>query len=104
LVLQPGTNEPIERSENLPVVCSYCKKWDSEENKAWDGWIGKNEYYFKTFIVSYGFHVLPRAGGVDDQDPHLLDIFVLLKTVFDKHVQLDNAMISARLLGAMRGR
>ena len=88
----------------MPVNCVYCKKYDVEDKTTWNGWTHKNEYYFTTFMIANSFGVLPRKGGIDDQDPKLLDILILLKTLFDKQVDLNSKTFQIKLLGAMHGR
>ena len=73
----------IKRPKEMPVNCSRCKKWDEKSNCAFTGFTQKNQYIFNSFLLAKAFSVLPRKGGIDDQDPKIMNAFILLNTLFD---------------------
>lgn len=93
------------RPPEAKVNCSFCEKYDRETEEIWERFTPRNAYIFKVFLAARAFGVLPRPGGIDQQDPYLLDILVVLNEMFDRKENLDNRefhiKMSARMLGAV---
>ncbi len=56
-------------------------------------------FLFKSFLVAYHFNVLPRAGGIDYQDPKTMDNFILLAELFRTQGTIDERTFQAKLVG-----
>ncbi len=93
-------DEPIKRPDNIPVVCTTCDKYDRETGEVWEGFTPKNRFLFKSFLVAHHFGGLPRKGGVDCQDPSIMDSFVLLAEIFRMQGTIDEREFQIKLAGA----
>lgn len=95
--------KPIERPKEMPVKCEVCPKYDSKTGKIWKEFTGRNNYYFKAFRIAHAFNVLPRPGGIDQQDPITLDIILGLHDMFTVHRELTDKEFQARIAGVKIG-
>ncbi len=91
------------RPPEAAVDCTFCEKYDRETKTVWERFTPGNEYIFTVFQAARAFGALPRAGGIDQQDPFLLGILTILNEMFDRQEDLDNKefhmKMSARMLG-----
>jgi hypothetical protein len=88
-------NHAVKRKQ--PPNCMLCKKYDEETGKIWNGFSKKNLYIFESFLIAYKFKVLPRKGGIDEQDPKIMSLFILLSEIFDRKYELANKEVLLRL-------
>lgn len=95
--------KPIERSGAQKPNCKLCKKFDNTTGKVWEGFIPRNIYYFEAFLIARAFNVLPKIGGIDQQDPFVMSIFILLNMIFDKADELRIEAAQFRILGRLAG-
>ncbi len=98
-IVKGQDGEPIERPKNIPVVCSTCEKYDNETGEVWRCFTTRNRYLFKSFLIAHHFGVLPREGGIDQQDPRDMDKFVLLAELFRVQGVVDEREFQAKLVG-----
>ena len=91
------------RPPEAKVNCAFCEKYDRETGEIWEGFTPRNAYLFSVFQAARAFKVLPRLGGVDQQDPFVMDVLVVLNEMFDRKTDLDNkefqVKMSARMIG-----
>ncbi len=91
------------RPPEAKVNCTFCEKYDRETEKVWERFTPKNEYIFTVFQAARAFGVLPRAGGIDQQSPFLMNVLIVLNEMYDRQEDMDNKefhmKMSARMLG-----
>lgn len=97
-LLKDSTGKSIERKENDKPKCNLCAKFDSSIGKVWDGFTPKNDYIFRTFLIAHYFRALPKPGGIDQQDPFIMDILIVLEEIFTKRKEIDNIELQTKLL------
>ncbi len=102
-LIKDALGRPIERGKSQKVNCKYCKKYDTETGEAWNGFKRRNKYYFEVFQIAEAFHVLPREGGIDKQDPYTMDILVLLHEIFTRRADLEDKNFQLKLANSMTG-
>ncbi len=102
-LVKGADGKAVKRPETLPLDCTLCKKHDIATNYTWRKFTVRNEYIFRCFMVCKCFNALPRPGGVDQQDPELMDTFVLLSQIFDRSKDLENKDFQAKIMGAALG-
>ena len=88
---------------SVPPNCKICRKHDNEAGKVWEGFTRRNAYYFKSFLICRAFGVLPRTGGVDNQNPYQMELFVVLSEMFEKHGIMDAKNFQLKLMGNVKG-
>ena len=81
----------------MPPRCGTCDKFDSSTGQVWEQFTPRNNYYFVSFLVAYHFGVLPRAGGIDDQDPGTMKIFVTLAEMFRLKERMEDKSLMLKL-------
>ena len=69
--------EPIRRGPKQAVQCSMCPK------DGWKGFSDENQAAFGVLRACVELGRLPRAGGVEDQEPTTLETLLLLKAVYE---------------------
>ena len=78
------------RPESLPVNCTMCKKYDRDTGKPWSGFSPRNEYIFTCYRAASAFGVLPKEGGVNNQDADVLHSMLLLHDIITAHKDIEN--------------
>lgn len=96
-------NKPLETAEGYTPDCTACKKFIKESNRPWEGFTPRNKYLFNTFLVAHHFNTLPRIGGIDQQDPNQMEIFIYLKEMFNRQADVDSREFQMKLVGAYGG-
>ena len=99
--------DKIPRTVSIPVKCKNCPKCINpknlnEEPEIFDGFTVKGDYYFRVFRVAKYFGLLPKPGGIDQQDAFTLDVMLLLNEMFDRHTEMNNRNFLMRLSGIGR--
>jgi len=94
---------PMQRGEHQPVDCRYCKKYDEKTGEVWKKFTKHNEYVFKSFLIAKAFGALPRPGAIDQQDPHLMDTFIMLDQIYTQYAESSMAEREVGLISAMLG-
>lgn len=94
----------ILRPKGTKPQCKLCKKWDAELNQRWHGFTSRNLYYFSTFLAARAFKALPRPGGIDQQDPTLMGILVMLNELYSTSDRINDREFHMKLSGIMGGK
>ncbi|MHA2065872.1 MAG: hypothetical protein ACXABY_15995, partial [Candidatus Thorarchaeota archaeon] len=71
--------------------------------ETWEKFTKRNEYVFKSFLIAKAFGALPRPGAIDQQDPHLMDAFIMLDQIYTQHAEDSMAEREVGLISAMMG-
>lgn len=98
-VARDQTGAPIERG-NVPPGCDLCARHEAGFE---DGWIGVNGILFEQFLACWLFGALPRAGGLDDQDPDELAALVRMGMAARSYDRKFQADMGGAMMAAMFG-
>jgi len=73
-----ANGEPIRRGRRQTVRCEACPK------DGWTGFTEHNQVVFEICRASIETGSLPRAGGVEDQEPRSMETLLLLKRIKER--------------------
>ena len=45
------------------------------------GWLSDNRHTFEQYLLARSFHTMPRPGGLDQQEPKKMQMFIVLDLI-----------------------
>jgi hypothetical protein len=83
--------------------CKLCEKFDEDTEEVWEGFTKQNQLIFDIFLACKNFNQLPCPGGVLNQDPWLMELFVKLSEIFEQGADCNNKEFQVNMLKTMLG-
>jgi len=71
----------VPKDGSLPGFCVACPKYDAKTGTIWPGFTPENRTVFQSCRACIELGHLPRAGGIEDQEPGSLEVLMLLKAI-----------------------
>jgi hypothetical protein len=96
-IQRDANDKLIERGKGQEPKCTLCEKYDADDKTVWEVFSPKNQFIFDIFLMCRAFNCLPQPGGVFDQNPWLMEIFLVLSQLFEKGLDVKDKLFQMQI-------